>query len=526
MNTTLSLGLFISLITHEVKVRMRRKSSWVVLLLMLSLAWLMIPDPASGKTLLVIDHFRIRYTSNVLALSGVSMFGFLMGLFGFYLIRGRTVEDIRCGLASLIASTPASNLYLISARVIGLALFLLILMVAYFISVTTVHFVRGEGVYELWVYVQVFVVVGFPMLFITASLAVLFDSVHFLIGKRGDVLYFFLWMLHVTQLDKVKKLLSEGQVWASLLDLNGFVFSLEKLRGNMEAKMFSHGINSFDASISSVTLPTLTWTAHEIFMRFVALLMCLLPTLLAAYFFHRYSPELVKVSRGQKRRSPLELLNIWSRPLAKFVHFLFKLSTRLNNLLGQMLAEIGLSLVSAPFAVLVIFVVNVLALLVPQAALSPMLVGVVAFWGILICDVFTRDYQVDLEWISLAISGRYRRFLRQMGASVGLGFLLCGLIAVRLFAQDYMLAFVLLMGLLSLSSFAAALGLMTKTSRSFMSLFLFWWFFAIQVPTSSVIDVVGFNRSANWNTMQWQLLFMLLACTLSFLVLRFQTDKR
>jgi hypothetical protein len=113
-----------------------------------------------------------------------------------------------------------------------------------------------------------------------------------------------------------------------------------------------------------------------------------------------------------------------------------------------------------------------------------------------------------------------------MGASIGLGLMLCGVIAVRLLAHDLVLGLVLLIALLSLSSFAAALGLMTKTSRSFMCLFLFWWFIAIQTPTISVLDVAGFNRSANWNTMQWQLLFIVITAGLSFLVLRFKTDKR
>jgi hypothetical protein len=487
---------------------------------------LIIPDPASGRTLIVIDHFRIRYTSAALALGSFSMFGFLMGLFGFYLTRGRTIEDLRCGVASLIASTPVSNLYFVLARVIGLVMFLMIMMLAYGLSVMVLQVVRGEGDIELWVYVQVFVLMGLPMLFMTASMAVLFDSVHFLIGKRGDVLYFVLWMAQIVNLQNTEKLMRAGKEWAVLFDTSGLITSMEKIRGSMEAKMFAHGMVSFDPTIPSVTMPALTWSGYEILMRVLMLLMCAIPIVLAASFFHRYSPELVKASRAQKRRSPLGFLNQWSRPFAKPVQGLFKLAGRLNNLFGQILAEIGLILVSAPFAVLVIGATNVLAMLLPQVGLSVLLLVVIGFWGVLICDVFTRDHQVDLELISLAVSGRYQRFLRQMGASIGLGLLLCVVIAVRLLTHDLVLGLVLLIALLSLSSFAAALGLMTKTSRSFMCLFLFWWFIALQTPTISVLDVAGFNRSANWNTMQWQLLFIVITAGLSFLVLRFKTDKR
>ncbi|MDQ1829448.1 hypothetical protein [Massilia scottii] len=97
-----------------------------------------------------------------------------------------------------------------------------------------------------------------------------------------------------------------------------------------------------------------------------------------------------------------------------------------------MLADIALTFIIAPSALLVLLLCAGAALFAPTAALAAVLIAGVAFWGILVSDMSTRDFAADTEDMTGVVSGGVaRRYLRQYAATVLLGLMFTGAVALR-----------------------------------------------------------------------------------------------
>ncbi|MBC3872157.1 hypothetical protein [Undibacterium flavidum] len=492
-----TLHLIRVLSLNEVRLRMRRLSTLFAVMAMIAISWAMIVDPQTGSSMMAINNARVLYTSSALAMGSASLLSFLLALIGFYLVRGRIVEDLRSGIGSVIASTSVSNSLFLFSRWLGGAAYMLALVLVAMFSIIVLHAIRGDGPIQLWVYLQTYLLVLGPMIVFAVGAAILFDSVPVLMGKAGDFLYFIAWVMQISIISKIEELSAGAMSPWLLLDFSGLVTTIFTLKAHLFTNHFSLGSSTFDPQVTPITLPVVMWSMQMALMRIgtAALALCLL--LPAVPLFHRFSPDKVKQSHARKRRSPLEILNGWSRPLAKQVQALFVWSAQFPNFFGQVLADIALTLVNAPFAILVLVVVTVFAALMKLQSLSGLTLFAVAFWGVLISDVSTRDFQAAIEGMTAAVNGgAMRRYLRQLSATMVLGFLFVGVILFRLsFASPFM-ALVLAIGIVSMSALATALGKTSKTSKTFMSLYLFTLYVATQATKAPILDIFGFNGVA------------------------------
>jgi len=226
-------------------------------------------------------------------------------------------------------------------------------------------------------------------------------------------------------------------------------------------------------------------------------LLALLPLLPAVLLFHRFSPDRVKAGKARRRRSPLALLNAWLRPLARGVQPLMRLAPRLPGPAGQVLADAGLVLMTAPSAILAILACLACGLLLPHAALPGLLAGAVAFWGILCSDASTRDAASGCEGLTGVVPGGVRRrFLRQWAASLLLGLLFTGMVVLRWSLEEPVRACAALAGLVALSGCAALFGLLSRTPRLFLGLFLFGMYVMVQARGLPMMDAIGFHGAA------------------------------
>lgn len=482
---------------NEVRLRMRRLSSLFAVMAMIAISWAMIVDPQTGSSMMAINKARVLYTSSALAMGSASLLSFLLALIGFYLVRGRIVEDLRSGIGSVIASTPVSNSLFLFSRWLGGVAYMLSLVLVAMCAIMVLHAIRGDGSIQLWVYLQTYLLVLGPMTVFAVSAAILFDSLPVLMGKAGDFAYFIAWIMQISIVSKIEEL-SAGNLspWL-LLDFSGLVTTIFTLKTYLMTSNFSLGSSTFDPQVMPITLPVIMWSWQMALMRFgsAALALCLL--LPAIPLFHRFSPDKVKQAHARKRRSPLEILNTWSRPLAKQVQALFIWSAQSANFFGQVLADIALTLVYAPFSILVIVVVTTLSALISLQALPGLTVFAVAFWGVLISDVSTRDFQAAIEGMTAAAhGGAMRRYLRQLSATMVLGFLFVGVILFRLSFAQPLMALALAVGIVSMSACATCLGKVSNTSKTFMSLYLFTLYIATQADKVPLLDIFGFNGVA------------------------------
>ena len=497
MSTYLSAYLIKVLAQNEVRLRLRRSSTMFALLAVIAASWAMIADQAGGSSLLVIEKARVLYTSSALALGSSTLAGLLFGLGGFYLVRGRMAEDIRSGTGSVIGATPVPNGLFLLGRWLGGVAYLSALVLCFMLTILALHGVRGHGPIELLVYLQTYLLLLLPMILFVTSCAVLFDSYAPLMGKGGDVLFFFVWIAQVSLMTQFDETTAQTPL-SMVFDFSGLGVGVMVINNAFNVSSLHVGASPFDPALPALTLPAWLWTRELVLLRLCAGVLALLPLLPALLLFHRFSPDRVKRASARTRRSPLAIVNGWLRPLARLTRPVFALAARLPGLPGQVMADVALTLASAPFAILAIAAAAGAALLLPYAQLGPLLIGVTAYWGILISDLSTRDYQSAAEDMTGSVrGGTVQRYVRQFAATAVLGLLLTGLIGVRWLGDDPVRALALASGLFALSAAASLFGRCSRSGRLFLSLFLFGLYVAVNVNIVPRLDAVGFNGVAN-----------------------------
>lgn len=498
-----------SLAVAEARLRLRRLSTVLVLLVVIAITWRMIPDPnaASHLSFLTAGHAQVAYTSAALAVGSAKMAAILFGLAGFYLVRGRAAQDLRSGIGSVIAATPAGNGLLLASRWLGGVAYLATLALALMLTVLLCHLLRGSGPVQLTVYLQTYLTMLLPVLCFSTSCALLCDSHARLMGKTGDILFFLLWAAQFPIADSFFKTNPTGLSAWMLIDFTGLSAAGLTLAGALQIPVgaISKGFTTFDPGLAPVVLPAYLWSLPMTAIRAGSALLSLLPLLLAALLFHRYCPDRVKASSARQRRTPLAILNAGLRPVARLASPLFGLSARLPGLAGQVCADIALSLTSAPVALALALAASVAALLASGPLLALATTAACACWGILVSDLSVRDYSAATEELSGAVvGGTDAHYLRQLLAAGALGLLFMGVAAVRLAIDEPLRALALLAGIASCSALATLFGRVARSARLFMALFLFWLYISNSARDVALLDVFGINGAANAGSMLLQ----------------------
>lgn len=478
---------------NEVRLRLRRLSTIVALLAVVGLCWLAISDPATGVTMMVLDKKRVLYTSQALAFGSAHIAGLLLGLGGFFLLRGRTAEDLESGMGAVIGATGAGNALLACGRWLGGAAYLLLFVLAYLGSTLVLHAVRGEGPIQLAVYLQTYVLMLLPIVSWCAACAVLFDNIGPLVGKRGDVLFFFLWCLQFGALVGVVE--TEDLTWPTYLDFSGLSVAASTLRDHFATTHFTLGRHGFDPAAATITMPESLWTLRTWSTRAVTLLLTFLVLVPAALLFHRYSPDRVR-PRSARGNRLLALADRLLRPVGWLVRPLPALAMRVPGFAGEVMAEVALVLSTSPAAALALFATCAAAVF----AEAPLLAGVmtlgVAAWGVIACGIVPRDWQNALDAMTGVLpGGPARRYLRHWACSLVLALPLA-VVALRWSAHSPARAAAALAGVLAVASAASLLGALTRGTRLFLALFLFTWYIALNSPRLPMLDMVGFNGAA------------------------------
>ncbi|HEY9105340.1 MAG TPA: hypothetical protein VIN58_01590, partial [Roseateles sp.] len=349
-------SLYQALVLNEWRLRSRRVSSLVILLAVVAASWLMVLDPKTGMAMMVVNRQRLAYDSQALSFATTLIASLLFGLAGFYLARGRSQEDLRCGTAGVLAATQVRNAQLLGARWLGAFGFLFSLGTVVMLTVWVLQLVRGEGPLQPWPYLQMLVLGLAPGLMLCASLAVLADAWAPLMGKRGDALYWLLWML---QFGFMPAFLGEGAMRLSgwqVFDINGASPLLVSLGRLLDVRSVQVGGGPFDAALPLLSMPGGLWTRELVALRLGSMALALLPLVPAVRAFHRYAPDRVKArdvaSRSGLTRALQWLLGPLMRPFTRALGLLLRAAAHLPGLPGRWLADVGLMLLSQPLLAL------------------------------------------------------------------------------------------------------------------------------------------------------------------------------
>ncbi|MFG6461578.1 hypothetical protein ACG04Q_08350 [Roseateles sp. DXS20W] len=497
MNTS----LYQALVLNEWRLRSRRVSSLVILLAVVAVSWLMVLDPSTGAAMMVTNKQRLAYDSQTLAFGTTLIASLLFGLAGFYLARGRSQEDLRCGTAGVLGATPVANAQLLGARWLGAFGFLLSLGAAVMLTIWVLQGVRGEGPLQPLPYLQMLFLGLAPGLMLCASLAVLADAWAPLMGKRGDALY---WVLWIVQFAFVPAFLGEGAIRLSgwqVFDINGVSPLLVSLGQLLDVRSVQVGGGPFDPTLPVLHMPEGLWSRELVALRLGAMLLALLPLVPAVLAFHRYAPDRVKPRSAAQRGRVMQALQWLSgpllRPFTRALGALMFAGARLPGVPGRWLADVGLVLLSQPLLALAMLGCAVAAVFVPVEVLPGVMAAALGAWGVAVADVSSRDLQSGtLALAGAAPGGALERGLRQAGAALGLGIIVAAPALLRWLVVAPLQAVACLAGLLCLSAAAALLGRLTQGPRTFLALFLFGLYLNLQNTGQAVLDMLGLSGAA------------------------------
>ncbi len=479
-----------AMVANEVRLRTRRLSTIVVFLVVVALTWSMVADPAGGHTMISSKGVRLLYSSETLALGSAVLTSFIAGIASFYLARGRVREDLVHGTGSILATTPVSNALIVFARWLGAVTYLAALMGAVMLTMMVLQSVRGEGPVQPLVYLRTYALLLLPSVMFAAAVAILCDSIPFLMGKLGDVLYFILWMGQFGTMPQTITRESQSMPWLSALDFSGLATAVHGLKQVFGTSSFSFGGSTFNPALAPIELGNY-WTWEMVAMRLISMLLTLLPLLPAIWFFHRYSPDKVK-GGAKKRTSIYAWANNLLRPVTRVLLPFLALAVRLPTLLGQVIADMVLVLMANPIAAVALAGLWLAGLITTEAGLTGMAYIGIAVWGVLICDVAVRDYQSGTEALTAAVpGGASRRFSRQLVVTWLLGVLYTAPVLTHWVVTAPFRAGVLLTAVFTLGAIASLLGRTTKNSRAFLALFLFGLYLTTQIKGIPWFDALG-----------------------------------
>ncbi len=174
--------------------RVRRFSFLVVVGMTLFAGYMFVPPSGAPYTSFVIASHRGYYNSPwVGTLFGVTAVT-LLALIGFYLIKNAIRRDFDTRVGQIIATTPLKKITYMMGKWISNVLVLSVILGLLTLIAPAMQLVRAEvtqvNLIALWTPIWL---LGFPALAFVAALAVLFESIAFLRGGLGNIIYFFIW---------------------------------------------------------------------------------------------------------------------------------------------------------------------------------------------------------------------------------------------------------------------------------------------------------------------------------------------
>jgi hypothetical protein len=487
---TASLSRIGAIVGADFRIRFRRVSTVIVFLLLSAFAYVWIPAPSTGRTLIQINGQRAIYNSGAIGMGTASLGMMFVGLFGFYVISNAIRRDVltRCGV--IAASTPMRSGEYLLAKFLGNLTFLVTFLCGFMLSSMAMLLVRGEARIEPLVFIEQYLLLTPPAIVFVSAVAVLFESIRWLSGKVGDVLYFFLWCA-VFGLVVASETTHGAINWARCFDFTGFGFMISQLQRTLQTHSVSIGASNFDPTKPTILFPGLTLTREWIVPRIISLLTPLLLLPIAALFFHRFDPVRTKQVSGKGRRNWIGKIQNLFKPLSRRAVALLTLPGRGGSFLGAMWIDALLTLTLLPFAFVAFVAITIASFLAPLAGMLPIVFAVLA---VIISDVVTRDTRAGILPSVRAIPRLREHYVWwKLGSTLLLSFLLCAGPLFRTISHGGVAIGALICGIVLVATTATALGILTANPKTFIVGFLTFWYVVVNDKGASpLLDFAGF----------------------------------
>ena len=481
--------------------RTRRYSFLVMLGLALYLGY----QVNVGQITLRLETYRGEFNSAWVGSMMTLMVTFFLGWFGFYLVKNAVARDYETGVGQIMATTPLTRpLYLLGKWLSNFAVLDAMVFILMLAAIAMQVIRREDPQIHVWALIAPFLFVALPFMALVAAIAVLFESIRWLRGSFGNVVYFFLFIMGITA---VAILLGTN---IPLLDWLGFGVFKRSMADAAQA-----AFPDYQGGLALSMVPArgdirpfywagVTWTIPVILPRLATWGASIGLVLLGALFFDRFDSTPARPRRKSVTGSaetnvaelpaepgvakPVALTPLPAAPSRLRQGTLFVAEMRLLvKGLPWWWYLVALSLIGASFLAPM---ANVRSQVLPAALIWPLLL-----WSGLGCRearfatrqiVFSAPHPLRNQLPAAWLAGFAVAALMSLGPTVR--FLLAGETAAL---------FSLVAGLLFIPSLALALGVWTGTSKAFEVVYAVFWYLGVLNDVLE-LDYSGLHASGNW----------------------------
>ena len=187
-----ALGPIFALVKADFLERTRRYSFLVTLCLVIYLGYAV----NTGQVLILLGSYRGVYNSAWVGSLMALVITFFLGLTGFFLVKGAVRHDEHSGVGQIIATTPLSRArYLLGKWLSNLTLLSVLILILALAALLMQTIQREAPQVQPGALLAPILLVAWPMMALVAGLAVLFESVRWLRGGFGNMVYFGIFIL-------------------------------------------------------------------------------------------------------------------------------------------------------------------------------------------------------------------------------------------------------------------------------------------------------------------------------------------
>jgi hypothetical protein len=491
-------GQLVGIALTDLRLRLRRPATLWLILILSGLAYMLIPDPVTGRALMVVDGARALYTSQVVALATAGLASLFLTFAGFYLSSNAIRRDLIARTGGIIAATPVSSGAYIVGKFLGGAAFLGLITVVYVLNVMAMHLLRGEGPLEPFTYFLTYALALGPAIIVVAALALMFECVPLLSGRLGDVLYFFIWMVLLAL-----GAMSEGGGVGRYLDVMGLGFIMRQVHAVSNSTQLAIGMTPFRTDVAPWVLPPIPLTFAVLFPRLLVASLAVPLLIVARVFFHRFDPARVRSGRQGSGDGLIRRLSVLVKPITRVVSAVgARIVPAAPGVLRPVLAETIMTLCQSPLVLLAWFGVVGATILSPGEKVLhvlPLVVAVVL--AVALADLATRDRVAGTQPMLYSmprIKPDYA-FIK-FGAATLLALLFCIPPAIRIAFTSPGSALSLVIAAGFMGALATALGLLTRTPKTFMGVFMLFLYLVLNGAQVPGLDFAGWNGVATGST--------------------------
>ena len=426
----------------------------------------------------------------------------LLGFVGFYIVKGSVKRDYETGVGQIMATTPLSRpVYMFGKWLSNFAVIGVMLLIVLLEGVVMTLLAGAQG-FNLVTLAAPLVIIALPTMGLVAAFAVLFESISWLRGGLGNVVYFFVYMAMIilSTMGMVTNALGTPVPANPYLDITGQQTIGENIAQAAKATYPEcTGMLSFMGG-ASVPNPKyfvwegMTWTSDILLSRLVFLLIAVGLVALSALFFDRFNPSrLLLIKRTKTVSDAFRPVPANEAIPVSTVHLTPLTDNRAHFRFGALfLAELKLFLKGQRWWWYVIAAGLVVAQLFTPLETTRTLLLTAWVWPILILSgLGCRENRFDTRQIVFAAPHPIANQLPAawLSAFVVTAALGSGALIKFILAGELTSILGWMTGVAFIPSLALALGTLTGSSKAFEAVYVVWMYAIYQKMSS--LDFAG-----------------------------------